>query len=146
MRVLSDEEDRKFRKKIREEVGFRHEPCDGWEPLDIECCFTVDYSHENYERNFQKTLDLVRTREDSFFILAFEEGQYVPDSAQKFKEDMDEKIVEVSYSELEKITHDLIIVYILPESLDWIILLDHDGNIHLSGEIEERARTIFDEG
>lgn len=162
MRVLSDEEDEKFRQRVRKEVGFHHEPEEGWEPLDMEDGFVVNYKEgdyeeefenkmdevearsQNYRENFQKALDLIQGREDSVYILAFENGQYVSKARRKLKEEMDGNVVKVSLDEVYEMTKDLIIVYILPEDLSWIILLDHDGNIQFSGDIKKKARKAFD--
>lgn len=44
MRILSDEEDERFRQRIREEIVFHHEPGTGWEPVEIKDVFTCDGS------------------------------------------------------------------------------------------------------
>lgn len=161
MRVLSDEEDEDFRQRVREELGFHHEPSEGWEPLDMADSFVVGYTEGDYEEKFeneaeivearsqdyrenlQKTLGLIGERENSVYILAFEKGQYTPQAQQKLEKEMNGNVAEGSPEEIEEIIDELIVVYILSDNLDWAILLDHDGNIHFSGEIKDEASEEF---
>ena len=94
MRVLTDEEDEEFRERVRKEIGFHHEPSQGWEPVELGDKFTVPYSHSKYDENFQKTLDVIKEKEESLYILAFEKGQYVPTAAEFFEQKMNGNAVE----------------------------------------------------
>ncbi|EGQ43715.1 MAG: hypothetical protein J07AB43_05920 [Candidatus Nanosalina sp. J07AB43] len=141
MRVLTDDEDEKFRKEVREKIGFHHEPAQGWEPLEIGEEYVVEYEQD--EDRESKALDAIGELNDSLYILAFESGQYVPKAKKTFKEDMKENVVEVSFDEVECILNDLVIVYVLPRNMEFIVLFDHDGNIHFSGKIISNAKRSF---
>lgn len=141
MRVLTDEEDEKFRKEVRKEIGFHHEPNQGWEPLELEEEYVVGY--DEYDDQYIKALDVIEQFDDSLYILAFERGQYVPKAKKKFEETMKEKVVEISIDEIKEIFNHLVIFYVLPQDKEWIVLFDHDGNVHFSGKIKSEAERVF---
>ena len=146
MKVLSDEEDEKFRQRVREEIGFHHEPSEGWEPLNMENAFSIPWpGNDEYPEYEEKVIQTIKEQTEEVYILAFETDQYVPSAKQKFQDKYNGNTIKASPDEIEEVSRDLIVIYILPEDLNWTVLFDHDGNFHFAGEIKDRAMRKFEE-
>jgi hypothetical protein len=137
VRFLSDEEDEKFREKVREEFGI---------PGDIGSYVITPWreQEENRER-LNKFAELLEERGGKIFMVAFSGGQNVPKFQKRFREKYDSKTVEIKPEEILEVRDDLINFYIFPEDLSWVFLGDHEGSLAFSGDIIEDIKKIVDE-
>lgn len=146
MRILTDEEDQQLRERVRSEIGFHHEPSEGWEPVEMEDSFIVPWpGNDKSPRYREAAIDVIGEISDKFYVLIFETDQYVPRFQETFNDKYNGNCLEASPEELKEILDDLIIVYAVSKDMNWIVLFDHDGGLNFSGEIKEKAKQEFEE-
>ena len=99
--------------------------------------------NEEYPEYEERVIQIIEEMTEEVYILAFENGQYVPRVKEKFKNKYTGNVIKASTEEIKEISSDLIIIYILPKDLSWAVLFDHDGNFDFTGEIKEKAEKEF---
>ncbi|WEL22990.1 hypothetical protein [Candidatus Nanohalovita haloferacivicina] len=146
MRILSDNEDKELRDRIREEFGIRGDVDSEWEPIDIDDFFRTDWHEQEKNRErLEEFIEMLKKRGEKLFMIAYPGGQYVPSFQETFEEKYDSKAVEIDPEEISEIREDLITFYVVPEDLSWIFLGDHEGSLQFAGEIREEAEKAFGE-
>ena len=146
MRVLSDEEDERFKERVREEFGIPGDIENNWEPVDIGSYVITPWrEQEENAKRLKKFANLLKERNEKLYLVAFSGGQYIPSPHETFEEKYDSKAAEIEPEEVLEVRDDFITFYIFPEDLSWVFLGDHEGSLAFSGEIIEDVKEIIDE-
>ena len=146
MKLLSEDEDRKFRERIREEFGIVGDVRNEWEPVDIGSFVRTPWrEQEENDRRLERFVELLEERDERLLMVAFSGGQYVPSYQELFEEKYEGRTAEIQPHEILEVREDLITFYVFPEDLSWVFLGDHEGSLIFSGEIINAAEEIISE-
>jgi len=135
MEVLSDKEDSELKKEIKDRYSI-HETAGVTYIADSEEAvkFYWPYDREEYKEIVGRTADFLNSLNfENLYAVAFKEEQYI-DFEENFEEKYDNKSVKIAPKELNEVSEDLIEFMVVPESKDWIIVLDHEGDIAFNGD------------
>lgn len=102
---------------------------------------------DNYKQIASKVSEFVTDLGlERIYSIAFEDEQYA-NFDESFKEKFDNKSAAIEPSEIPQITDDIVEFMVVPESLEWIIVFDHEGHVSFNGgeEFIEEVKDFFDD-
>lgn len=146
MDILTDKKDQELKNRIKEKYSI-HETAGKRFRADSEdgVKFYWPYEVTSYENLVEKTSDFLKSINfDEVYAVAWKEEQYI-EYEENFMEKYNNKSVKIDISELNEVSNDLIEFMVVHESLDWIIVFNHEGDIAFNGtqDFVEKVKEFF---
>ena len=146
MDVVSEEKDEKLKEELKNRYSIRHSNWGaGRADFPDRLTFYWPYDKEEQSERIERTVEFVENLGISdLYMVAFKREQYAR-WEKNFKEKYNNRSTRIKPSEITQVAEDLVEAMVLPESLEWMILFDHEGDItfHGSEEFIEGVKGFF---
>lgn len=145
MEKLSEKRDRELKEALKQKYSIRT----SWGarradfPEDLN--FYWPHDREEYIERCERTAEFIKgLKFEDLYAVAFGGEQYA-EYEKNFREKYGSASNSVRPEEVPEAAEDLIEVMIVPESLDWMIIFDHEGDICFNGDeaFIERVKSFF---
>lgn len=148
MESVSKEKDKQLKEKLKNNYSVRY---GSWGAARADfpeiLTFYWPYDREEYRDRARRTSDFVEDFEfEELYAIAFEREQYA-EYEKNFEEKYDNRSVKLNPSEIPEVAEDLIEFMIIPKSMNWMIIFDHEGDISFNGNKKfiEEVKNFFED-
>lgn len=148
MEPVSEEKDRELKEELEDRYSIRYSNWGaGRADFPDRLTFYWPYDKEEQRERVERTAGLVETLGyQELYMVAFEREQYAW-YKKNFEEKYDGRSAQIKASEIPQVAENLVEAMVLPKSLEWMILFDHEGDITFYGgeEFIEEVKDFFED-
>lgn len=148
MEIVSEEKDEKLKEDLKDRYSIRYGNWGaGRADFPDRLTFYWPYNKEKQQERIKRTVEFVENLGISdLYMVAFKREQYAW-YEKNFEEKYNNRSAKIEPSEILQVAEDLVETMVLPETLEWMILFDHEGDItfHGSEEFIEQVKEFFDD-
>lgn len=137
MRILTEAEEGEIKNRLKQEASVYKR---GWgagradyEEIRV---FYWPFDKQEYRSRVEKLPELIEKLEhNKLYAVAFKQEQY-GEFADNFEQKYENSSLEIQPEDVIELSQELVEFMVVPESLEWMIILDHEGDISFNGEKE----------
>lgn len=148
MESVSEEKDRELKEELEDRYSIRYGNWGaGRADFPDRLTFYWPYDKEEQRERTERAAEFVENLDfQELYMVAFEREQYAW-YEKNFEEKYDSRSAQIKSSEIPQVAEDLVEAMVLSESLEWMILFDHEGDITFYGgeEFIEEVKDFFDD-
>lgn len=147
MKFLSEEKDQELKQGLKDRFSVHTSWGASRVSMDQSLTFYWPYDRKKYCETVRRTSEFFEgLKYKDLYAIAFSNEQYAG-YEKTFERKYNNKSVELSAEEVIEVDQDLIEFIIIPESMDWAVVFDHEGDISFNGDkaFIRKVRDFFDD-
>jgi len=147
MKFLSEQKDEELKEELKDSLSVHTSWGAGRIDMSERLTFYWPYDQEEYSERVRRTSEFLEgLKYMDLYAVAFSRDQYA-EYDKTFERKYNNKSVELSSQEIVEVDQDLIEFIIIPESMDWAVIFDHEGDISFNGDkaFIRQVKQFFDD-
>lgn len=147
MEILSEKKDKDLKEELKDKFSVHTSWGANRADYPETLTFYWPYDKGEYRSRVRRTSDFIENLGfEKLYAVAFEREQYAW-YEKNFEEKYKNRSVKLNPSEVPEITEDLVEFMVIPDSMKWMIIFDHEGDVSFNGDqtFIEEVKNFFND-